>query len=438
MKFKGPVKAMLLVAIVALSAYFISTIPLNYGLDLKGGTRLVLQLKDTEKVKVNANVVRDVKEIMRNRVDGLGIAEPLLQVKGDRELIVELPGVKDARKAADMLQTLAVMEFRHIPAEWKIKMQRHIDDSGREVYKFMEDGKEVPMEKVLEACPLVISGGNLQPKQISAIFDQNGEPSVSFALDAEGTQKFRDFTTRNVGEILAIVLDKRIISAPNINTPITEGRGEISGGFKDLKEAQNLAVLLKGGSLPVPVEIVENRTVGPTLGQESVTKGKLAGIIGLAAVLLFMAIYYRLPGVMANIALTVYAMVLLAIMAGLHATLTLPGIAGIILSVGMAVDGNVIIFERIREELRTGKTIRSAIDAGFRRAFSAIFDGNLTTLISAVVLFIWGTGPIKGFAVTLGIGTVLCLFTAIVLTRYLMDLACAVGMFNNRKVYFKA
>ncbi len=437
MKFKSPAKALMLVAIVALSAYFISAIPLNYGLDLKGGTRLVLQLKDTESLKVDANVVRDVKEVMRNRVDGLGITEPLLQVKGNRALIVELPGIKDARKAVDMLQTLAVMEFKHIPSEWKNKMQFYTDESGRVVYKFMDAGKEVPMAQVLQDSPLVITGSNLQRKQISAQFDQNGNPIVSFALDKEGAKAFRDFTIRNVGETLAIVLDNRIISAPNVNEPITEGRGQISGGFKTLEEAQDLAVLLKGGSLPVPVEIVENRTIGPTLGQESISKSKTAAIIGIAAVALFMLTYYTVPGMLANLALIVYTLLMLAIMAGLHATLTLPGIAGIILSVGMAVDANIIIFERIREELRTGKTLRSAVDAGFKRAFTTILDSNVTTLIAAVVLFIWGTGPIKGFAVTLSLGILVSMFTAIVVTRYFIDLFSSLKRVREKNLYFR-
>jgi len=437
MKFKSPAKALMLVAIVALSAYFISAIPLNYGLDLKGGTRLVLQLKDTESLKVDANVVRDVKEVMRNRVDGLGITEPLLQVKGNRALIVELPGIKDARKAVDMLQTLAVMEFKHIPSEWKNKMQFYTDESGRVVYKFMDAGKEVPMAQVLQDSPLVITGSNLQRKQISAQFDQNGNPIVSFALDKEGAKAFRDFTIRNVGETLAIVLDNRIISAPNVNEPITEGRGQISGGFKTLEEAQDLAVLLKGGSLPVPVEIVENRTIGPTLGQESISKSKTAAIIGIAAVALFMLTYYTVPGMLANLALIVYTLLMLAIMAGLHATLTLPGIAGIILSVGMAVDANIIIFERIREELRTGKTLRSAVDAGFKRAFTTILDSNVTTLIAAVVLFIWGTGPIKGFAVTLSLGILVSMFTAIVVNRYFIDLFSSLKRVREKNLYFR-
>ncbi len=437
MKFKSPAKALMLVAIVALSAYFISAIPLNYGLDLKGGTRLVLQLKDTESLKVDANVVRDVKEVMRNRVDGLGITEPLLQVKGNRALIVELPGIKDARKAVDMLQTLAVMEFKHIPSEWKNKMQFYTDESGRVVYKFMDAGKEVPMAQVLQDSPLVITGSNLQRKQISAQFDQNGNPIVSFALDKEGAKAFRDFTIRNVGETLAIVLDNRIISAPNVNEPITEGRGQISGGFKTLEEAQDLAVLLKGGSLPVPVEIVENRTIGPTLGQESISKSKTAAIIGIAAVALFMLTYYTVPGMLANLALIVYTLLMLAIMAGLHATLTLPGIAGIILSVGMAVDANIIIFERIREELRTGKTLRSAVDAGFKRAFTTILDSNVTTLIAAVVLFIWCTGPIKGFAVTLSLGILVSMFTAIVVNRYFIDLFSSLKRVREKNLYFR-
>ncbi len=262
-----------------------------------------------------------------------------------------------------------------------------------------------------------------------ASFDQNTtQPVVNFQFKGKGAKTFETFTGANVGKYLTIVLDNEVISSPVIRDKISGGRGVISGGFTDITDARNLAVLLRGGALPIPVEVVENRTIGPLLGRDSIDKSLAAGAIAALMVVVFMALYYGLAGVVADIALALYLLFVLALLTGLGATLTLPGIAGIILSVGMAVDANVIIYEKVKEELRAGKTLRTSLDAGWRRAFVTIVDSNVTTLLAAAVLFMLGTGPIRGFAVTLTIGVVVSMFTAITITRALIDAAAGWGM----------
>jgi preprotein translocase subunit SecD len=251
--------------------------------------------------------------------------------------------------------------------------------------------------------------------------DQFGGPVVNIEFNPQGTRLFGDVTTRSIGRPLAIILDGKIISAPEVKEPIPSGRAQISGNFT-IQEVQDLVIKLRAGSLPVPVEVIESRTVGPTLGKDSIEKSKKAGLIGFLMVVVFMLAYYRLPGFLADIALVLYIILLLAVMVLLRATLTLPGIAGFILSIGMAVDANVIIFERLKDELRAGESMRTAIDLGFKKAFMCIFDSNLTTLMGTVVLFWLGTGSIKGFAVTLSLGILISMFTAITVTKYFMDL----------------
>jgi preprotein translocase subunit SecD len=250
---------------------------------------------------------------------------------------------------------------------------------------------------------------------------------VSFQFKGKGAKTFEDFTGANVGKYLTIVLDNEVISSPVIRDRITGGRGQISGGYKDITAARDLAVLLRGGALPVPVEVVERRSVGPTLGRDSLDRTMRAGIVAIAMVLLFMILLYGLPGMLADLALTMYGLFLLAALILLGATLTLPGIAGFILSVGMAIDANILIFERIKEELRSGKTLRASIGGGWTRAWSAILDSNVTTLIGGLVLFSLGTGPVKGFAVTLAVGVTISMFTAIIVTRILVDASSAVA-----------
>jgi protein-export membrane protein SecD len=290
--------------------------------------------------------------------------------------------------------------------------------------RWSADGQTVMLPPPAQPAPLqkkiILTGADLADAQAS--FDQNtGEPIVNFQFKGRGAKTFEDFTAANVGKYLTIVLDNEVISSPVIRDRIAGGSGQISGGFRDITEARDLAVLLRGGALPIPVEVVERRSVGPTLGKDSLDRTLRAGMVAVAMVLLFMILLYGTAGILADVALATYGLFLLAALITLGATLTLPGIAAFILSVGMAIDANILIFERIKEEVRQGKGLRTAIGAGWSRAWSAILDSNVTTLIGALVLFALGTGPIKGFAVTLAIGVLISMFTAIIITRVLVD-----------------
>ena len=337
------------------------------GLDLQGGTHVVLQAVDTPQLKVNDDALDRATHIIERRVNALGLTEPVVQRQGRDRIIVELPGVKDPEKAINMLGKTAMLEFK--------------DPNNKTVL------------------------GN--------------QPLVSMEFSDEGGQKFADVTARNVGKRIAITLDGEVLTAPVVQEAITGGRAQITGN-RSMEEAQHLAILLRSGSLPVKLEIIENRTVGPTLGQDSKEASQKAFLIGVAGVFVFMILFYRLSGIVADIALLLYTMLLLLVMRYLNATLTLPGMAGIILSIGMAVDANVLIFERFKEEIRNGKTLRKAMDNGFGRALVTILDSNITTLMACAVLFYLGTGPIKGFAVTLSIGVILSMFSAVTVTKFLL------------------
>ena len=354
---------------------------IKQGLDLQGGTHVVLQAVDTPELKVDDDAVNRSVKIIERRVNELGLTEPVIQRQGKDRIIVELPGVKDPEKAIDMLGRTALLEFKDV------------------------SGKTVLTGKDLKDAKAQISQGN--------------QSVVGLEFSDEGGKKFADLTARNIGKPIAIVLDGEVLTNPVVQEAITGGRAQISGS-RTIEEAEHLAILLRSGSLPVKIEIMENRTVGPTLGQDSKEKSIKAFGIGVIGVFVFMVLFYRLSGIVACIALLLYIMMLLLVMRYLNATLTLPGIAGIILSIGMAVDANVLIFERFKEEVRNGKTLRSAMDAGFGRAFVTIFDSNVTTLMAAIILFYLGTGPIKGFAVTLAIGVLFSMFSAITVTKFLL------------------
>lgn len=386
------------VVIVGIFAFYISPLAnsIKQGLDLQGGTHVVLEAVDTPEAPVNEDAVQRVVKIIEKRVNELGLTEPIIQRQGDRRIIVELPGIKDPEKAIEVLGKTAMLEFQ--------------DESGA----------------------TVMNGTDL--KDAHAQMDQSNQNLVALEFSDEGGKKFADLTTKNVGKRIAILLDKQVLTNPHVNEPITGGKAVITGS-RTLEEAQNLAILLRSGSLPVKVEIVETRTVGPTLGQDSKDKSVFAFTVGIGAVIIFMLAFYRLSGLIANIALMAYVILLLFALNLLEATLTLPGIAGIILSIGMAVDANVLIFEHFKEEYRSGKTLMASMDAGFSRAFTTILDSNVTTLIAAAVLFFMGTGPIKGFAITLGLGIVLSMFTAITFTRYLLRLLIASNIFKSGSVY---
>ena len=351
------------------------------GLDLQGGTHVVLQAVDTPQLKVNDDALDRATHIIERRVNALGLTEPVVQRQGRDRIIVELPGVKDPEKAINMLGKTAMLEFKD------------------------------PNNKT------VLTGTDL--KDAKAIVGNGNQPLVSMEFSDEGGQKFAEVTARNVGKRIAITLDGEVLTAPVVQEAITGGRAQITGN-RSMEEAQHLAILLRSGSLPVKLEIIENRTVGPTLGQDSKEASQKAFLIGVAGVFVFMILFYRLSGVVADIALLLYTMLLLLVMRYLNATLTLPGMAGIILSIGMAVDANVLIFERFKEEIRNGKTLRKAMDNGFGRALVTILDSNITTLMACAVLFYLGTGPIKGFAVTLSIGVILSMFSAVTVTKFLL------------------
>lgn len=375
----------LIISLAIIGGFCVYISPLSnsikQGLDLQGGTHVALQAVDTPELKVDDDAVNRSVKIIERRVNELGLTEPVIQRQGKDRIIVELPGVKDPDKAIAMLGRTALLEFKDV------------------------SGKTVLTGKDLKDAKAQISQGN--------------QSVVGLEFSDEGGKKFADLTARNIGKPIAIVLDGEVLTNPVVQEAITGGRAQISGS-RTMEEAEHLAILLRSGSLPVKIEVMENRTVGPTLGQDSKEKSIKAFGIGVIGVFVFMILFYRLSGIVACIALLLYVMMLLLVMRYLNATLTLPGIAGIILSIGMAVDANVLIFERFKEEIRNGKTLRSAMDAGFNRAFVTIFDSNVTTLMAAVILFYLGTGPIKGFAVTLAIGVILSMFSAITVTKFLL------------------
>ena len=355
----------------------------HLGLDLKGGSHILLECVDTPEAPVDEDAVRRVVEIVRNRIDQLGVAEAVVARQGERRVLVQLPGITDPQRAVEIIGKTALLEFK--------------DESGQ----------------------TLLTGAHLKSAQVQ--YDRLGRPSVAISFDSEGAKLFAQATTLNVGKPIGIYLDGKLISNPVVQEPILKGDAQITGRFT-LEEAQNLAILLRAGALPVKVEVIENRSVEPTLGKDSIDAGFRAAVIGVVLVLVFMFVYYGMLGGLADLALICYVLFFLAIFVGVRATLTLPGIAGFVLTVGMAVDANVIIFERIKEEYRAGKTWRASIEAGFNKAFRTILDSNVTTLIAAVLLFSLGSGPIKGFGVTLSLGILCSMFTGIWVTRVLLDL----------------
>ena len=345
-------------------------------------------------------------EIVRRRIDDTGTKEPTILQRGDKRILVELPGIKNPERIKNLLGKTAQLNFRLVSDE---KSEFGFDEL------ISERG-----EKLIVNKRIIFSGENLVDAQ-PRMDNQTNQPIVSFTLDRLGSQRFGKSTLNNVGKRIAIVLDNQIISAPSIREPITGGSGIISGDFS-FQEATDLALLLRSGALPTPIEIVEERTVGPDLGQDSINSGTISLIIGFALVIIFMIFKYRIFGLIANFALIANLLMLVGILTILEATLTLPGIAGIILTVGMAVDANVLIFERIKEELKTEKSLIHAFDSGYKRAKITVLDANITTLIAAVILFIFGSGPVKGFAVTLGIGILTTLYSAYFIARHLTSI----------------
>ncbi|MBI5872764.1 MAG: protein translocase subunit SecD [Candidatus Omnitrophica bacterium] len=411
-------RILMIVGIVLVSIFLAFPLQkrISLGLDLQGGMYLILRV-DTSKLaeKAKLDAVERALEIIRNRIDQFGVKEPLVQIQGEDRIVVQLPGLTDRGRALDLIGRTALLEFKMVSNDTKL-----ISDAlaGNVAAGF--ELKEAEDEKLLLNQTAELTGEYLETADVR--FDQSsfGQPVVSMKLKGDGIKKFADLTKNNVGSRLAIVLDGRVYSAPRINESIPNGEAVITGRFTP-DEAKDLAIVLRSGALPAPLIVEEERTVGPLLGQDSIRKGIAACIVGVFLVFLFMFYYYGVTGLIANTALLLNILLILGGMGLFHGTLTLPGIAGIILTIGMAVDANVLINERMRDELKTGKAIRSAVANGYDKAFSAIFDSNVTTLIAAFFLFQFGTGPIRGFAVTLSIGLLASLFTSIVVTRVIFD-----------------
>ena len=383
--------------------------------------QLVLDSKETEYVKKRA--IDQALEIIRNRIDQFGVSEPEITLQGTDQILVQLPGIRDPQRAINLIGQTALLEFKLLDEEGNIDeaLKGNIPPGDMILYQRSVDPQTGAVRKIpfLLKEKTLMTGEFIKDARVS-LNSQFHESYVSMEFTDVGAKLFEQITGANVKKRLAIILDNNVYSAPEIRERIAGGRAQITGRFTT-EEAKDLAVVLRSGALPAPVKILEQRTVGPSLGQDSIHKGIISTLISAILVVLFMIFYYRLSGVIADIALVLNIILTLAVLALLRATLTLPGIAGLVLSIGMAVDANILIHERIKEELRFGKTIRAAIDQGYHRAFSAIIDSNVTTLIAAVFLYQFGTGPVRGFAVTLFWGITANIFTAVYITRWVFD-----------------
>ena len=424
----------LIIAIVAVAIWFDlpnnpgihvfgidKAIETRLGLDLVGGVQALLEADLPEDVDIDTEAMNTARTIVENRVNGLGVSEAVVQQAGDRRIVVELPGETDPEKALSILRQTGLLEFVDMS---DISVDQAIALVGTKIETDFAQGSEAG--DVLEDVPVfptVITGTGLE--NVGVTTNQAGEYEVAFELKPEEAVTFADYTTNNVGSVLAIILDKEVISVPTINSAITDGQGVISGSFTP-EEANALAVQLRYGSLPIPLKIVETRTIGPSLGQDSLQKSALAGGVGFTIVILFMALYYRLPGIIADVAIVIYAILAFALFRYIPITLTLAGIAGFLLSTGSALDANILIFERLKEELRSGRTIQQSVDIGWRRAWPSIRDSNIATLITCTILFWFGSQfgatIVKGFSLTLGLGVLVSLFSAIVISRTLLSL----------------
>lgn len=441
--------------IVVVVAALISVFPLQgrirLGLDLKGGAHIVLQARGTAENPLNDDSVERLLAVLRNRVDQYGVAEPVIQRSGSDRVIVDLPGVEDPEAALELIGKTAQLEFRRVLAvtpevppgperpnydsdeafkkageRWQAAKAR-IDEVGRSFEERTAEDKTLLAAVDDLGRTYLLSGVDVSGKDLvdaKTAYDNLGRPVVTLKFSSEGAKLFDRATEESVGKQLAIVLDDVVVSAPVVQQRISGGEAQISGSFS-VAEAQRLSIMLRAGALPVPVEILENRSVGPTLGADTIRSGLRAGLIGAGLVVAFMLLYYRFLGVAADVSLAVTILLVFAGLISLRATLTLPGIAGIILTIGMAVDGNILIYERIREELASGKTRMASVEAGFRKALTTILDANVTTLIAAAVLYYFGSGPIRGFAVTLSVGIVASVFSAVIVTRALVQFVMA-------------
>ena len=375
------------------------------------GDNLIVTLSEAEKLATDDRTMAQSLEIIRRRVDEAGTREPTIQRQGTDRVLIQVPGLGSAQELKDLIGTPALLTFQTVVGQ--TSNSSGTAGIGNEL---VQSAENETLYYVLERAP-VVTGEDLTDAQPS--FDQNGQPAVNFRFNTSGARKFGQYTTDHIGEPFAIVLDNQVISAPTIQSAITGGSGIITGNF-DVTESTRLSTLLRAGSLPASLEFLEERTVGPELGQDSIDAGKIACMVGFAAVLIFMAMSYGTFGIFANIALIINVGLIFGLLSMIGATLTLPGIAGIVLTIGMAVDANVLIFERIREELKTAKGPARAIELGYEKALSAIIDANITTFLTAAILFFMGAGPVKGFAITLGLGIITSVFTAIFVTRIMV------------------
>jgi preprotein translocase subunit SecD len=400
---------------------------------------VVWELREAEIKRIKDSAINQALETIRNRIDQFGVAEPLVQRQGLKQIVVQLPGIKDPKRAKDLIKETALLEFKMLDEDNQLKLDlpaRVPKDKEADVVKQAEaklpEGDQILFERVVEKetgreyrIPYVVkkrvmlTGDVLSDARVA--IGQFNDPYVSITFDAKGGREFERITGENVKKRMAIVLDNSIYSAPVIQERISGGRAQITGTFST-QEANDLAIVLRAGALPAPLKIIQDLTVGPSLGQDSIDKGVQATLIAGAIVVAFMVVYYKLSGVIADFALILNLVCLIGALSALNATLTLPGIAGIVLTIGMGVDSNVLIFERIREELRQGKPVRLAVDGGYDKALLTIVDSHVTTLITGVALFLFGTGPIKGFAVTLCLGIAINLFTALVGTKVIFDI----------------
>ncbi len=388
-----------------------------------GKETATLRFKSKRVAEIKKLAIEQSLETIRNRIDQFGVSEPEIIPEGIDRIIVQLPGVKDTARAKNLIGKTAMLEFKLVDEEHSLDeaLKGNIPEGSAIVYGSNQDretGRRNSVPYLLKTKTL-LTGESLESAQVK-ISDRFGESYVSIKFNQQGASDFERITGENVKKHMAIILDGTVHSAPVIQERISGGQAQITGSFT-IDEAKDLAIVLRAGALPAPVNILEERTVGPSLGQDSIDKGVWSTIIGALLVIVFMAVYYNLSGVAADSALLLNIIILLGTLAAFRATLTIPGIAGIVLTIGMAVDANVLIFERIREELRGGKTVRVAVETGYSRAFATVLDSHVTTLIAALFLFQFGTGPVKGFAVTLSIGIVVSLFTAFYVTRIVFD-----------------
>ena len=426
------------------STLFVESFP-SYSQVSKEGQVLAYELDSDDVDRIKNGAINQALETIRNRIDQFGVTEPLLQRQGKTQIVIQLPGVKDPKRAKALIQDTALLEFKMLDETnapkllLPVQVERSEEEATRKKFvSQVPEGSEILFESLESDEDLpkysrpylvfktpALTGDVLQDARVS-IGDFN-EPLVSVTFDSKGAKEFGQLTTENVGKFMAIVLDGTVYSAPRITEPILGGRAQITGNFTT-NEANDLAIVLRAGALPAPMKTLQDLTVGPSLGRDSIEKGLNTTMIAGIVVLIFMIFYYRMSGIIADAALALNLVCLFGALSGLNATLTLPGIAGIILTIGMGVDSNILIFERIREELRQGRPVRLAVDAGYDKAFLTIVDSHVTTLITGLALFVFGSGPIKGFAVTLCLGIGINLFTALIGTKVVYDIL------NRRKM----